>query len=308
MLHAPPENRENGNSEQQERPAGSIFKRIKMFFRGKPDSTLRETIEEYIDEYIEEPESLDGDTVSAQERALLSNILELRDITVTDVMIPRTDIAAISEDISQSDLLNILAEKQYSRLPVFRDNLDNVLGTIHIKDILKSIASGQSINVETLITEIPIVSPAMPVLNLILEMQKSRRHMAMVVDEFGGIDGLVTIGDIIEAIIGEIDDEHDSDTPPQITKNADGSIIADARLSLTDFERHFDIEFDDTEHEESDTIGGLVCLIAGRVPARGEVIHHAPSGIVFEVRSADPRRVRLMRIRNAADNDQAPQA
>ena len=264
---------------------------LKIIFKGKPDPTRSETIEEYIDD----TQPMATDSVSSQERALLSNILKLRDIRVTDVMVPRTDIIAIREDISQNDLMSLLTEKQVSRFPVYRETLDDVLGTIHIKDILSAIARGHHINVEAMLTEIPIVSPSMAVLDLILEMRKNRRHMAMVVDEFGGIDGLVTIGDVIEAIIGEIDDEHNQNTPPQIIEKSDGSFLVDARINLTEFEDRFAVSFTDEELAENQTLGGLLCFIAGHVPARGEIVRR-DGGLTFEVLDADPRRVNLIRL------------
>lgn len=294
MLQRSNDSEDPSSTHPQKTPsAGSVFARFKTIFKSKPDPTLREALEGFMDE----PGPHNTDLVTSQERALLSNILELRDIKVVDVMVPRTDIIAIREDISQEELLNLLAQKQVSRLPVYRDTLDDVLGTVHIKDVLGALAQGKHINIEEMLTEIPIVSPAMSVLNLILEMRENRRHMALVVDEFGGIDGLVTIGDVIEAIIGEIDDEHDNETPLQMQENPDGSILADARLDLEDFEERYGSIFTEEEHEENDTLGGLVCFIAGHVPARGEVIKH-PSGMVFEVRDADPRRVHLIKIKN----------
>lgn len=271
---------------------------VKRLFGGKPDSTsLRDALEEYIEESTEETHN---DSASVQERTILGNILNLRDIKVIDVMIPRADIAAIDEETSQDDLLNMLSERQFSRIPVYRGNLDNVLGTLHIKDVLSALASGQSINIPEMINEIPIVSPSMHVLDLILEMRQNRRHMALVVDEHGGIDGLVTINDVTETIVGDIHDEHDHDDEPRIVQREDGSILADARLDIDIFEDEYGSIFAKEEREESDTLGGLVCDIAGRVPTRGEIITHK-NGTIFEVLDADPRRVRLIRVRNIPD-------
>ena len=273
---------------------------LKLFGRGESqghginESELRKVVVEYIDETALEDEATDA--ASTQERTLLSNILDLRDIKVTDVMIPRADIIAINEDIDQETLLNLLSYNQVSRYPVFRDTLDDVLGTVHIKDILASLARGQHINVPDLIKDVPVVSPAMPVLNLILEMRRTKRHMAMVIDEFGGIDGLVTVGDVIESIVGELDDEHDSmQAPLQIIEKSDGSIYAAARLSIADFEARFEGVISDEERDECGSLGGLIYTIAGRVPARGEVITHS-SGMVFEIIEADPRRIHKVKI------------
>lgn len=265
----------------------------------KPENTtLRDALEEYIEESTEE---IHFDAASVQERAILGNILKLRDVKVIDVMIPRADIAAIDENTSQDDLLNMLSERQFSRIPVYRENLDNVLGTLHIKDVLSALAKGQSINIPEMINEIPIVSPSMHVLDLILEMRENRRHMALVVDEHGGIDGLVTINDVIEAIVGDLHDEHDTDEEPQIVQREDGSLLADARLDIDELEEQYGSLFTTEERAESDTIGGIVCDLAGHVPTRGEILTH-DNGTIFEILDADPRRVKLIRIRNIPDS------
>ncbi|HEY8190526.1 MAG TPA: transporter associated domain-containing protein, partial [Micavibrio sp.] len=192
---------------------------------------------------------------------------------------------------------SLLSEKQYSRLPVYRDSLDDVIGSIHIKDILAALARNEKIEIENLIRDVPIVSPAMHVLDLLLEMKQTRRHMALVVDEFGGIDGLVTVGDIIGAIVGEIEDEHEVDDQPQMTMAPDGTVIADGRVDVEELEEKFGAFLSDAERQDIDTLGGLVFAIAGRVPTRGEVLSH-DSGLVFEVLDADPRRVSRLRIKN----------
>ncbi len=267
---------------------------VKNLISPKQDTSLRETIEEYI-EVSEEKSSND---ITNHERVLLSNILELRDIPVSDVMVPRADIVALEIETSHEEILNLLAEKQYNRFPVYRKTLDNVVGTVSIKSILACLAQGKDIHIKDMLADIPIVAPSLPVLDLLLRMRENKRHMVLVVDEFGGIDGLVNIGDIVETIVGEIDDEHDGeDRQPQITEGSDGSIIADARYDLEDFEDRFGHVFLEDELEESDTLGGLVSYLAGRVPARGEILTH-DTGMVFEILDADPRRVNRLRIRN----------
>lgn len=260
----------------------------------KSDSDLREALEEYIEHELGESNS----SIARHERALLSNILKLRDMTAVDVMIPRVDIVAIGMDISQSDLLSLLAEKQYSRIPVYRDSMDDIVGTIHVKDILATLAQGKTIVMSELVRDVPIVSPSMPVLDLLLMMKQIRKHLALVVDEFGGIDGLVTIGDVIESIVGDIEDEHDDDEDePQAHVGDDGTVLADARLDIEEFEEQFGKMLTDEEREDNDTLGGLIFSLAGRVPARGEILTH-DSGMVFEILDADPRRVNRVRIRN----------
>lgn len=267
---------------------------LSSLFKPKQDTTLREAIEEY----IEEPDNFAADSESLHERALFSNILALRDIAVDRVMVPRADIIAVDVNSSREELFALLAEKQVSRLPVYNGTLDDVLGTIHLKDIIACLAQDKPIVIRDYITEIPIVSPSMPILDLLLTMRQSRRHMALVVDEYGGIDGLVTIGDIVESVLGEIDDEHDDpEEDHQLIENEDGSILIDARFGISDFEEKFGAILNEDEREEHDTIGGVAFDLAGRIPVRGEILTH-DSGMVFEIMDADPRRVNLIRVRN----------
>jgi CBS domain containing-hemolysin-like protein len=273
---------------------GGFLSRITSFLRPKNDASLRETIEEYIENggNVEEDALL-----SVHEKALLSNVLELHNIVASDVMIPRADIIGVRHDISQKELFALLAEKQYSRYPVFKNTLDNIVGSIHIKDILTNIACDEAFDMNTLIRDIPIISPSMHVLDLLTQMRLTRKHVALVVDEFGGIDGLITIGDLIEAIVGEIDDEHNLEVQPEMTLQVDGSILADARYDVDEFEDIYGEILSEEEREGNDTLGGLTFYLAGRVPARGEVLKHS-SGMIFEIVDADPRRVKLLKISN----------
>lgn len=292
-----PADQKAGNSDaQKHNEKNGFLSHIKSMF-SKPkngNDMLREALEEYIEEMDEET---DTPSMASHEKALISNVLKLRDSTVIDVMIPRADIAAIEVNASQESLMELLSEKQFSRIPVYRDTLDDILGTVHIKDIMSSMAANQDLNIKSMIRPVPIVSPSLPVLDLLLKMQSDKKHMVLVVDEHGGIDGLVTIGDLIETIVGEFDDEFDTETPPQITENSDGSIVVDARLDIDDFEESYGQILSEDDHEEADTLGGLVFYTAGRIPARGEVIEHE-SGMVFEILDADQRRVSRLRIRN----------
>lgn len=269
-----------------------LLERIKSIFSPKTDATLRETIEEYIDEELEN----DGEaSVSVHERELISNVLDLSDVSALDVMIPRADIVCIDENTKANELFLLLSERQYSRIPVYKDTLDHVIGTIHVKDILAALARNEKVVIKDLVREVPTVSPSMPVLDLLLQMRISKKHMALVIDEYGGTDGLVTIGDLIEAIIGEVNDEYNPDEQPEIITQNDGSITADARIELKEFEEIFGDILSEEEREESDTLGGLVFFLAGRVPVRGEIISHS-SGMQFEILEADPRRVNRLSI------------
>lgn len=256
----------------------------------KIEDSLHESLKEFVNEEDNAP-------LAEDERSLIKNILAMRDLRAVDVMIPRADIVAIDDSISNQDLFTLLSERQFSRFPVYKETLDDVIGTIHIKDILACLARNQPVVIDQLVRDVPIVSPALHVLDLLLEMKTSRRHIALVVDEFGGIDGLITVGDIIEAIVGEIEDEHEASDQPQLLITTDGTILADGRVDIKTFEDRFGNFMTDDEREDIDTLGGLVFAIAGHVPARGEVVSH-DSGLVFEVLDADPRRVHRLRIKN----------
>ncbi|MFP4097703.1 MAG: hemolysin family protein [Alphaproteobacteria bacterium] len=282
----------NGAQPKNER---AFIKKIVSFFKPhKNDNSLRETIEEYIEN---EKNTEEDPLLTGHEKALLSNVLELHDMYAKDVMVPRADIIGIPSTTTRQEMFSLLAEKQYSRFPVYKDTLDNIVGSVHIKDILASIARGEEFDMHKLTRDIPIVSPAMHVLDLLTQMRITRKHSVLVVDEFGGIDGLITMSDLIEAIVGEIDDEHNLEIHPEISLQIDGSLLADARYDIDEFEELYGLLLTEEEREETETLGGLMFILAGRVPARGEVIKHS-SGMVFEIADADPRRVKQLRIRN----------
>ena len=287
----------NGGDQNAKSKNIGVLKALRNKF-SKPKNgseSLREALEEYIEELEEEVGA--NPSIATHESALISNVLKLRDTSVIDVMIPRADIAAIEINSSMEDLMELLSEKQFSRIPIYKETLDEILGTIHIKDILSHVASGLTINLKSLIRPVPIVSPSLPVLDLLLKMQQDKKHMVMVVDEYGGIDGLATIGDVIESIVGEFDDEFDTELSPQMILKKDGSVIADARIDIDDFENEYGRILSDEEREEVDTLGGLVFYTANRIPARGEIIEHE-TGMVFEIIEADQRRINRLRIQN----------
>ncbi|MBI3441470.1 MAG: HlyC/CorC family transporter [Proteobacteria bacterium] len=257
------------------------------------EDSLREAIEELIEEK-ETPQS----SVALHERRLITNILQLRDLPVVDVMVPRADIVAIDISAPREELIQLLAEKPHSRIPVYKEDLDNIIGVVHIKDMVANIASGKSFELKDIMREPMVVSPAMRGMDLLLHLRQSKVHIAFVVDEFGGIDGLITINDLIEAIVGEIDDEYTFEIEPQLIERPDGSALADARYPIHEFEAKYGNVFqEDDEDGDVDTLGGLITSIAGHVPGRGEVIRHS-SGIEFEIIDADPRRIMRVRIRH----------
>lgn len=274
---------------------GALASWLRGIFKNghQPESSLREALEVF----IEDTGGNGEDAAFSEERALLSNILALRDLKVIDVMVPRADIVAVDISTDQADLFALLAERQYSRLPVYRHTLDDIVGTLHIKDVMSCLARNQDVQIKELVQDVPIISPSMPILDLMLEMRQSSRHMALVVDEYGGIDGLVTIGDVLEMIVGEFEDEHIQNEAPQMTEDKDGTLIIDSRLPIDEFETEFGPVFREEEREDNDTLAGAISAVAGRVPARGEIITHEASGMVVEIMDADPRRINKVRLR-----------
>jgi CBS domain containing-hemolysin-like protein len=288
---------------------------------------------------------------SAVERTMLRNILELHERRIADVMVHRADIVAVKRDIPLGELMSLFESAAHSRLVVYNETLDDPEGMVHIRDLLafmtrkarvsdaaktrrkKPFPAGLDLRAVDLsmplfeadiIRKLLYVPPSMRAIDLLVQMQASRIHLALVVDEYGGTDGLVTIEDLVEEIVGEIDDEHDSDEPPAIVRQSDNSFIADARASLEDVRSVIGEEFVTGEAgEEVETLGGYLVSFAGRVPVRGEIIS-GPGNFEIEVLDADPRRVKRLRIatrkerpaprkdresrRREAASDSAPQA
>ena len=261
-------------------------------FRHENGNSARDTLEELIEEREEAELPIDDD-----ERRLLANILELRDRTIEDVMVPRADIVSVEVETSLSDLIQVMTKQGHSRIPIYRETLDDALGMVHIKDVLAWRGKEDEVSLQRIMRPVLFVSPFMRVADLLLEMRVKRCHMALVVDEFGGIDGLVTIEDLVEEIVGEIEDEHDRTNEPSLLGRPDGSFDADARVAIEDLEERIGSFVTEEEREEIDTLGGLVFSLAGHVPIRGELITH-PSGAEFEVIDADPRKIKRLRIRN----------
>jgi CBS domain containing-hemolysin-like protein len=273
----------------------SPLRRLREWLKGRTEveDQLRETIEELIEERTDATEA----PIDAHERRLLANILRLRERSAHDVMVPRADIVAVDLGIQRDELIQMINAQRHSRYPVFRGSLDDAVGFVHIKDVLTLLGAETPFQLSRIIRRILYVAPSIRVLDLLLEMRLKRTHMALVVDEYGGIDGLITIEDLVEQITGEIEDEHDTDADPDFVERPDGAVEADARVPLVDFEARVGPLFSEEEREENETLGGVVSFIAGRVPARGELIKHA-SGIEFEIVDADPRRIKRLRVRN----------
>ena len=268
---------------------------LRRFRRTRNGETLRETIDEMIEE--EPPAESDEADLSTHERVLIGNILKVHDRTAADVMVPRVDIIACDVETPFAEVVRSMVEQEHSRVPVYRQTLDDVIGFIHVKDILAPVAERRETKLAPLLRKVLFVAPSIPILDLLVQMRQARTHIAMVVDEFGGIDGLVTIEDVIEEIVGEIEDEHDVALGPSLVERADGTLLADARAPIEALEDKAGVKLRPAGgQEEVDTLGGLVSTLAGRVPKRGEVIVH-PAGLEFEVLEGDPRRVARLRVR-----------
>jgi CBS domain containing-hemolysin-like protein len=252
------------------------------------------------------------------------NIIEFSNLRVDDVMVPRVDIGAIDETASMSELLAKLIDANHSRLPVFRETLDGITGMVHVKDFMRwmdakgvkrrkakadkpeklpaaglSIAAAElaiAVKQSGLHRDVLFVPPSMPASDLLVRMQASHIHLAIVIDEYGGTDGLVSIEDLVEVIVGDISDEHDTEEGLQIRAVGEGSYMADGRVDIAALEDLVKIDLlSDDEEEEADTLAGLIFKIAGRVPARGEIIRHG-SGLEFEILDSDPRRVKKLKV------------
>ncbi len=247
----------------------------------------------------------DGGSEDQQARARSHGLVNLRRMRVEDVAIPKADIVAVPMTITKDDLAQVFRDTGLTRLPVYDGTLDTPVGMAHLKDFALGHGMGQTghrFNLKRMLRPLLYVPPSMPIGVLLTKMQTERRHMALVIDEYGGVDGLVTIEDLIEQVIGEIEDEHDTDEARNWTREKTGCYLVLAKTPLEEFEHELGLELTDHEDidaEEIDTLGGLVFMLAGHVPARGEVVPH-PAGLDFEVVDADPRRIKRLRVRLGA--------
>ncbi|MES2293013.1 MAG: hemolysin family protein [Pseudomonadota bacterium] len=281
-----------------------LLKRLMQRLRGEDASSaaMRESLAEVIEESDRKQPAL-----SQQERVMLANLLGFGELKVSDIMVPRAQIMAVDEDTPMAELVALFRDAKHSRLPVYRETLDDPTGLVHVKDVLALLepdtAGGYRpapSSIANLKRPILFAPPSMRALDLLLKMQASHTHLALVIDEYGGTDGLVSIEDIIEEIVGDIADEHDEDTPPLKREGED--YIADARLELEDFKAESGIDLTTPETDEDvDSLGGLVVWLLGRVPQRGEIVAH-PSGYEFEVLEADPRKIKRLRIRRGENS------
>lgn len=277
-----------------------LIRRIRGLFNRRAADTLRDRVEELIGTPPDATAASDARTLDRHERALLSNVLKLRGATANDVMVPRADIIALPVGLTFSQAMSAIQREGHSRYPVYQGHLDDVLGMVHIKDIIAAMGREGDFTLRAVLRKPLFVVPSMPVLDLLLRMRQERMHLALVVDEYGGIDGLVTIEDVVETIVGDIADEHDEEGAPQIIERGEGVYELDARTPIEDFEEKLgEVLTLEERGADIDTVGGLVFTLAERVPARGEIFSH-PSGLEFRVLDADARRIRRLRVRRPA--------
>jgi len=265
---------------------------------GNGDASLEDDLRELIEQHP------DGAQMDSEERALLLNLVKFGDLRVGEVMIPRADIVALDMKSDIQDVIDVFQREFHSRIPIYREALDHVIGMVHIKDLLKYWGKEDALRLEDVVREVMFVPPSMPVADLLLNMRTRRLHMAMVIDEYGGTDGLVTIEDLVESIVGDIEDEHDEEEGALIVEVADDVLEADGRAPSVEVESKLHVDLLPAEQdEEVETIAGVVAALAGRVPQRGEVIQH-PHGVEFQVLQADARRIRRLRISLVAKSEE----
>ncbi len=302
----------------------SFFTRVLRAIFGRKAATIRADLKDV----LEAGAGTHG--FSPQESAMLQNILALRERRVEDVMIPRADIIAVQKDIALGELMKVFEGAGHSRLVVYDETLDGAFGMVHIRDLiafmtaraaaaasantrrkkpfpagldLKAIDLAMPLSSAKIIREILFVPPSMPAIDLLAKMQATRIHLSLVVDEYGGADGVVSIEDIVEQIVGDIADEHDEDLAPSVVRQPDNSFIADARASIEDVTAFIGPDFDVGEvAKEVDTLAGYVTARLGRVPVRGELVP-GPAPYEMEIVDADPRRVKKLKIYHSTDRD-----
>lgn len=295
----------------------TFFQTLTGLFRGNGSEVeldenqavpLKETLQSLLKEHDKNGHDI---VIVPEERTMLRNILRFGEMDVSDIMIPRPDIVAVEYGISEAELKQFIVREQHSRIPVFNGNLDTVSGFIHIKDVAVSLFSGNPFNMDDAIRQILFVPPSMKVMDLLIKMRRSSTHIAIVIDEYGGTDGLVSMEDIMEEIVGEIQDEHDEEEMAQnYTRISDRIIEVDGRMEIDELEAIFgpDMVLHEDE-EEVDTVGGLVFSHLGHVPETGEEFDY-PTGLRITVLEAEPRAVKRLRIEKReaiakSDNDMA---
>ncbi|MFO0389604.1 MAG: hemolysin family protein [Alphaproteobacteria bacterium] len=267
---------------------------LRRLVGGKPDGSLKEALEEVIEEREEQ-----GDiTLPPEEKVILHNVLSFGDIKVSDIMVPRTDIAAVPSDITLDALKAHIIDQRHTRIPVYDGTMDKMQGFLHVKDLLPMLSCDVPYDIRTVMRSLLFVPASMRIMDLLVRMRHAGSHMAIVVDEYGGSDGLVTMEDVFEEIVGDIQDEHDEDEvlAEEIYRINEKTYEVNARIRVDKLEQELGLNLITEEKKDDfDTLGGLIFFQLGRVPVKGEMIPHV-SGIRFEITEADMRRIRRVRI------------
>lgn len=281
-----------------------IYNYFKKLLRKPQEVPLIDRLENLIEEDQANPEDKVPDDNS--ELALVANVLGLKELTAADIMVPRVDIVAAKADTTLDEFIDIFSKTSFSQIPIYNNTLDDVIGIVRVRDFLPYIKNPKSFNIKSLLKEVIYVVPSIQILELLVEIKSSANHMALVVDEFGGIDGLVTLQDVVSEIVGEI--QQNRDIFPQVITRPDGSFVANGKMLLTECEEMLGVDLlepyaQDGELPDVETLAGLTMLMAERMPTRGEILMH-PSGIEFEIADADPRRVKRIIIRKPQQQQQ----
>ena len=269
----------------------NIINKIRSILKPSDRENIKDVLEDLIEDNGNGTEKIDDGT-----KNIFKNVIKLNNKCIEDVMIPRADIDAVSIETTLNDLVNFIDKTKHSRIPVFENNLDKVLGMIHIRDLFEKIHQRNTKKKSTkiakkMIRKILFSSPSMKVIDLLLKMRSEQIHMAIVIDEFGGTNGIVTIEDLVEEIVGEIKDEHDFEEVDEIKKISKKSFEISARISLEEFEKRLNVKLNIDERDEIDTLGGFIFFLLGRIPGRGEVVSYKKN-IEFTIIEADTRRIK----------------
>ena len=278
-----------------------IFNYFKRLFKKEQDIPLIDRLENLIE--ADQTSSVNNENpADNNELELVSNVLGLRDLTAADIMVPRADITAAKVDTSLEEFIDIFSRTRFSQIPIYKDTLDDVVGIVRVRDFLPYIKNPESFDIKHLLKEVIYVVPSIQLLELLVEIKSSANHLVLVVDEFGGVDGLVTLQDVVSEIVGEI--QQSKGMFPQIISRADGTYLADAKMLVEECEEILELDLlrplmQDDSDPDIETLGGLMMLLAERMPTRGEMLVH-PSGVEFEIADADPRRVKRIIIRKTA--------
>ena len=271
----------------------SLISSIKSIFFSSNKENIKDVLEDIIEDNGNSVESIDDGT-----KKIFKNIIQLNDKCIEDVMIPRADIDAVSSSIKINQLITFINKTKHSRIPVYDENLDKVIGMVHIRDLFEKINKTAKVKRDikiskSIVRKILFSSPSMRILDLLLKMRSEQIHMSIVVDEFGGTNGLVTIEDLVEEIVGEIKDEHDFEEIDIIKKISKKTYEVSARVTVDEFEKKLGVFFESVDKEDIDTVGGLVFNLIGKIPSRGQVIAHK-SGLEFTILDADTRKIKRL--------------